>query len=282
MITAEFPAMGTTVTVRCETARAVGDVISFFEEVEGVCSRFRADSELSRVNASQERTIRVSPILRDVLHAADEARTATDGLVDAGVGSAVVAWGYDRTFLEVVDRITPPPVSHLEAAWALDGDVLVKDGAVQLDLGGIAKGWTCDRVVESGMATLASAGGDARSADPDTAIEILDPWGTVIAEVPVGEGALATSSTTRRRWKAGEIEAHHIIDPRTGLPAHTPVISATAVTATGVHAEAAAKAILMLGADGLAWADRRPWIRSAIAVWDDGSVYATTGLEVAR
>ena len=64
-------------------------------------------------------------------------------------------------------------------------------------------------------------------------------------------------------------------------PSVGPVLQASAITATALEAEAAAKAILLQGADGLAWADRQPWIRGALAVWRDGSVYATTGLEMA-
>jgi hypothetical protein len=59
------------------------------------------------------------------------------------------------------------------------------------------------------------------------------------------------------------------------------VLSASALAATAVEAEAAAKAILLLGPDGLDWAERQPWVRSAVVVWNDGNVYATTDLEVA-
>jgi hypothetical protein len=60
-----------------------------------------------------------------------------------------------------------------------------------------------------------------------------------------------------------------------------PVLQASAMTATALEAEAAAKAILLRGSGGLAWADRQPWIRGAIAVWHDGNVYATSGVEMA-
>jgi thiamine biosynthesis lipoprotein len=75
--------------------------------------------------------------------------------------------------------------------------------------------------------------------------------------------------------------AHHLIDPRSGNPAMTPIISATVIAATAVEAEAGAKAVLIRGATGLAWAAATSWIRSAVAVWHDGNVYATPGVEVA-
>lgn len=97
----------------------------------------------------------------------------------------------------------------------------------------------------------------------------------------LGAAALATSSTVRRHWMVAGRPAHHLIDSRSGRPASTPVVSASAICATAVEAEAAAKAVLLLGAEGLAWASRMPWVRHAVVVWHDGTVYATRGLEVA-
>jgi len=62
-------------------------------------------------------------------------------------------------------------------------------------------------------------------------------------------------------------------------PVDSPVLSASVVAATASDAEAGAKAVLIHGADGLAWADARDWVNSALVVWDDGSVYATRDLE---
>ena len=73
-----------------------------------------------------------------------------------------------------------------------------------------------------------------------------------------------------------EQRVHHLVDPRSMRPADTPVLSASAVAATATAAEAAAKAILLMGVDGLAWADGQSWIRNAIAVWHDGNVYGTS------
>jgi thiamine biosynthesis lipoprotein len=233
------------------------------------------------VNLASADRIELSPLLSELLGAASEMRHRTDGLVDVGLGAALTAWGYDRTFEEVTDRRTAPRSMLQPPRWGLDGNTLVRRPGVGIDLGGIAKGWTCDRAVEEGLATLVSAGGDVRSSDPEAEVEILDPWDTVTAVVPLGVGALATSSTTRRRWRMGETVAHHIIDPTTMAPAVTPILSASVLATTAVEAEAGAKAVLLEGADGLAWASRRPWIRGALVVWHDGNVYATKGMEVA-
>jgi thiamine biosynthesis lipoprotein len=148
-------------------------------------------------------------------------------------------------------------------------------------LGGVAKGWTADWVVESGEAQVVSAGGDVRSTRRDTLVEVAGGDGLRAARVHLGVGALATSSTQRRSWSVAGSRVHHLIDPRRGRPASTPVTTASAIAATAVEAEAAAKAVLLLGGAGLAWADSQSWIRAALAVWEDGSVYATAGLEAA-
>ncbi|MBT8212694.1 MAG: FAD:protein FMN transferase [Acidimicrobiia bacterium] len=279
MITATFPAMGTTIEVRATGAHGVRAAARLFEDVEETASRFRTDSELSRINANPTPTMELSPLMTEVVQAADRMRLLTDGIVDAGVGQAVRDWGYVTTYSEVRDLETAPASSAI-GGWHLEDNRLTRSPGTLLDLGGVAKGWTCDRAVETGLATTASAGGDLRSADPDTVAEVLDPWGEVATVIHVGVGALATSSTTRRAWSVQGRRAHHLIDPRTRAPSTSPVLSATALTTTAVEAEAAAKAVLLLGADGLAWADRQPWIRAAVAIWTDGAVYAT-GLEAA-
>jgi thiamine biosynthesis lipoprotein len=202
-------------------------------------------------------------------------------LVDPAVGGDVVRWGYDRTFAEVEDR---PFVADRVAetpSWVVTGATVCRAPGVRLDLGGIAKGWTADRAVERGLAAIVSAGGDVRSSHPHAEVQVLGPDGDVVATVALGCRALATSSVSRRRWNAGGRAAHHIIDPRTGAPFAGPIVSATVVAATAVEAEAGAKAMLLHGVDGLAWAAAQPWLDGAVAVWSDGSVFATTGLEVA-
>ena len=277
---ATFRAMGTEVEVRARDVAGLRATRGLFTSVEERCSRFLPDSELSRINDSEDDVVRVSPELAAVLEHAAAARSATGGLVDIGVGGAVCAWGYAATF-EEVHGLSAPPEQSAQPQWAIEGTVLRRSPGTALDLGGIAKGWACDVAVDTGLATMVSAGGDIRSNDPATEVEVRDPWGHPVARVTLGIGALATSSVTRRTWPVGDGEAHHLIDPRSGRPAESPVLSATVLAATAVEAEAGAKAALLWGADGLAWAAAQDWIGAALVVWHDGSVYATSSLEVA-
>jgi len=120
-----------------------------------------------------------------------------------------------------------------------------------------------------------------RSCSQDARVDLIDPWGETVVTVPLGIGALATSSVTRRRWRVGDEDAHHLIDPRTRQPARTPVFSASVTATTATEAEVGAKSVLLHGADGLVWASQQDWILGALVVWHDSSVYATKDLEVA-
>jgi thiamine biosynthesis lipoprotein len=253
---------------------------AWFEAVEDECSRFRPMSRLSQVNRSTMPAVEVGGILGDVLAEAEQLRLISDGLVDVGIGAAVSAWGYDRPYSLGLTRAEAPRALPTPA-WRLDGQRLYRDPGTLIDLGGVAKGWACDRAVEDGLALVVSAGGDMRSAHPDTTVPIVDPWGEVATRIRLGVGALATSSVTRRRWKAGDREVSHIIDPRTMAPVDSPVLSATVVTSGAARAEAGAKVVLLRGEAGLAWADQADWVGSALAIWHDGSVFATGGIEAA-
>ena len=276
-----FDAMGTWVEVRADSPAGHAAVRADFELAEACFSRFRDSSELSRLNDTAPDRVELSRLLAAVLSSARELAHLTNGLVDPAVGGRVIDWGYDRTFGEVGEVDVVPDTNRRHAGWSIADGAIDRPAGTRFDLGGIAKGWTADRAVEAGHAAVVSAGGDIASSDPTTTVEVLDPWGEVAARLHLGVGGLATSSIGRRRWKAAGGPAHHIIDPRTGNPAVTPILSATVIAATAAEAEAGAKAVLILGESGLAWAAQQSWIRSALAVWHDGNVFATPGVEVA-
>lgn len=276
-----FPAMGTTVEAWLDHSEDGATLEKWFKLVEAECSRFRPDSALSKLNNDLQAKIRVGGILGEVLSQASDALVKSNGLVDASTGSALIAWGYNRSFEEGLPDHPQPPNTIIRTKWSYQSGCLHRGEGAHLDLGGTAKGWACDRAIEYGLASVVSAGGDINSSQDDTVVPIFDPWGEVVTTLMLGRGGLATSSQTRRRWKAGETTVSHLIDPRTMAPTTSPILSATAIADTAHDAEVAAKTILLLGEDGLAWADQADWVDSSLVVWADGSVYGTSGLKVA-
>lgn len=172
---------------------------------------------------------------------------------------------------------------------ALDRTVLLPRG-MQLDLGGIGKGWAADRAAGWLGAigpSLVDAGGDIAVSGPMSGDS---PWPIGVADPRVDEtcpdeqqdgqivllgissGGVATSGRDYRRWRHNGRDVHHIIDPRTGAPARTDVLSATVVAPGAAIAEAAAKAVLILGSmEGLRWLEARSEL-AALLVLEDGSV----------
>ena len=253
MILRSFRAMGTDVELLLDAEageraeRALDRAEAEFEDLEQVLSRFRPDSELSRLNRDG-RSSAASPDLVRVVELALAAREATDGLFDPTVHDALVAAGYDRTFEEVPTEADA--VSHQGAACGgvvhVDGLTIELGSGTRLDLGGIGKGYAVDRVAES----LAVAGPCLVNAGGDLAVR-GGSWPIGVEEgltLELSRGGMATSGRDRRRWVRGGVEQHHLIDPSTGRPAESELVRVTVVADSAAEAEVLAKAAF-LGAD---------------------------------
>lgn len=260
-----FRAMGTSVELLGPAGHpsfttAIDAVTERFRREEMRFSRFRDDSELHRVNASAGAWTPVTTTFLKVVALALDAARRTEGRVDPTVLAAVVAAGYDRDFDDVVAgaRAVMRPAPRCGRWRAIErrpGEIRLPRG-VGLDLGGIAKGWSVDRAADDGVAAglpwaLVNAGGDLRLMNPagagttlEISIEDPDASDRELLRLRVSSGALATSSTSRRSWGPGR---HHLIDPRTGRPAATGIVQATAWAPTCADAEVLAKDIVLRG-----------------------------------
>lgn len=259
-----------------EAETALAEVPAWFEEWEQCLSRFRPDSELNRLNYSSGSPVAVSQTLWDVFQAARQAELDTSGLVRPTLLNAMMMAGYDRSF----DSLLPDD-SQAEESFpqfqAMAADVTWDPAArslclldsVQLDLAGVTKGWAACQAVyrlkQYGSA-LVNAGGDIAISGPRSdgqpwSIGVLDPFHpeTNFETLLLEHGAVATSGTDYHRWKQGKLWNHHIIDPRTGLSANTDLLSVTVIAPEAVRAEAAAKAVLILGSSvGMDWLEADP------------------------
>ncbi len=266
--------------------------------VDRTYSRFRDDSELSRLNARAGETVIVSPLLLDAIGAGLEAARQTSGAVDPTVGRAMRAIGYDvdfdriaRTGAPVVMRLEPIPGWQTVELSRLRHEVRVAPG-VELDLGSTGKGLAADLAATaahqaiggpSDAGVLVSLGGDIATAGraPE------DGWRILIAEdsetptdaageaIAIPAGAVATSSTTVRRWRRGPAAIHHLIDPRTGGPVESPWRTVSVVAANCVLANTAATAGIVLANDAVAWLERSGLPARLVAV--DGAIVRLNG-----
>jgi thiamine biosynthesis lipoprotein len=255
--------MGTEIHVLATRARArdaAEAVEALFEEWEHILSRFRAESELSRLNARAGAPVRVGRILMDAVEASLDAARSTGGLFDPTLRHELVRIGYDRPFEQVGDAHPAAAPARGGGGWRrivvdrASGLVALPVGS-GLDLGGIAKGMAVDASLallgRIGIdVALVSAGGDlaVHGVPPDRrAWDVLvgdDPDGPV---VPLARGALATSGLARRRWMQGDIPRHHLVDPRTGDPVTTGLREVTVAGPSCRLAEVGATAAFVAG-----------------------------------
>jgi FAD:protein FMN transferase len=273
-----FRALGTVVSliVADRAARAAASAILGQElsAVDAACSRFRADSDLSRLNRAGGRPVAVSRLFADALATALNAARATDGDVDPTCGRSLVGIGYDRDFAEVRRDTTPLSAPAAPAAgWrTVELDLARRTarvpGGVMLDLGATAKALAADRAAGRiaaavGCGVLVNLGGDisvAGDAPPGGwCVGVIDEVRPGAGRaggrhaVMIADGGLATSSTEVRAWRRGAQEFHHIVVPGTGRPADSCWRTVSVAAASCVDANTASTASIIRGERAPGW-----------------------------
>jgi FAD:protein FMN transferase len=290
---AERAALGTSARVAAwpahQLARVLAAVDTELALLDQQASRFRPDSEISAVcrgadGAPGGESGIVSEGLAEAIAVALAAARWTGGLVDPTVGNALCSLGYDRDFVAIrSDGAMPREPAHVPG-WQsvrLDGRRLRLAAGTRLDLGATAKGLGADRAARQAAAVV-PAGGVLVSLGGDIAVAGEAPvggWPVLVADEPepggqppgpggrparfppqsrgqvvrLAAGALATSSISCRRWRRGGRTLHHIVDPRTGLPAAGPWRTVSVAAANCAEANAASTAAIIAGNRAPAW-----------------------------
>jgi FAD:protein FMN transferase len=278
---AQRDALGTTArlavwpTERADAAMAAVDAVLAALDLQA--SRFRPDSEISWLHRSAGGLFMLSDGLAEAVRVALEAARWTGGLTDPTVGEALISLGYDRDFAALEPDRREPPLDPLPApGWQrvqLDGPLLWLPAGVRLDLGATAKGLGSDRAARAVMGAAGHTGGVLISLGGDIATAGIPPrdgWPIVAAGRPdqpgpggacegpallvrLPRGAVATSSISCRSWRRAGRVLHHIVDPRTGLPADGPWQTASVAAMTCADANAAATASIVAGGAATGW-----------------------------
>jgi thiamine biosynthesis lipoprotein len=280
-------------STRHELEQAGGQVSLLFSQTEERLSRFRPESELSRLNR-QGYLREASPLLFESVEAALKMAELTGGIFDPTILENLEKAGYDRSFELLVAQsyrtFDPFP------AWPTGGsyrqielDPISRNirlpGGVRIDLGGIGKGMTVDwasrLLQEAGFKNfVVSAGGDMYlSGHPPAAPEgwmvgVTNPFNPAsdLTEIRGHNQAIATSSVIKRSWQQGGQTRHHLIDPRTGKPVVNNLAAVTVIAPTTQLADVLAKTALILGPEeGKAFIHTQP---------DCSAIFVTTSLEL--
>jgi thiamine biosynthesis lipoprotein len=272
METFSFRAMNTDILLAAlgtpaRVAEGFEETQRFIQACETRFTRFSEESELSALNRSAGTPFQASPDLFAVVALAQHFFHRTRGLFDPSILPDLKRIGYDRS-MDLLRRQGAAPLFESLLAGEhpsfsemdLDevrGMILLPPG-MALDLGGIAKGWIAEQAAvllsDFSSACAVNAGGDMflvglPEGEPQWPVAIEDPLQPEIdlTTITVDPGAVATSAVTKRVWKQGEKQRHHLIDPRTGEPAQTDWLSVTVIGPHAYEAEVFAKALLIGG-----------------------------------
>lgn len=293
-----FRAMNTDVTLRVPGLGLVGEAAlalaaaEVFADSERVFSRFEASSELASLNRATT-PFRASRALFDALVGARAYFELTDGCFDPCIGGSLVALGYDRSFVperQMRASSYRPARAASFLAVTLDPETctVTRPEGVAIDLGGMAKGRTVDRVAATLPApSVVDAGGDGVMLGNGLEgegylLDVEDPRdpARVLLSVHVAARAFATSAPNRRTWRVSEETRHHLVDPRTGTSSTSDLAQVTVLAGSAERADVLAKTLYLLGERGAARFVSRHGDIAAVLVRPDGTTRLVGDLEV--
>ncbi|MCS6952694.1 MAG: FAD:protein FMN transferase [Bryobacteraceae bacterium] len=270
--------MGTTYTLilygedQEKLEAAAGAAFDEVRRLDRMLSNYRQDSEWSRVNrGAAHGPVKVSSELFALLEQCLDYSRQSEGAFDISVGPLMRTWGFYRGTGRLPSR--EEMAEALKAVGyrniALDPreqTVRFLRSGVELDPGGVGKGYAVDRVVALLKAhgirsALVSAGSSSiyglghPPEEPGWRVEIRHPrdWRQTAAEVVLRDESLSTSGDYEKFFEAGGRLYSHIMDPRTGYPASAGVVSVSVVAPTTLASEVWTKPYFVLGR---AWAAR--------------------------
>lgn len=263
------------------------------ERYENLLSKTIAASDVSRINAANGQTVTVDPETWDILRRAKEISKASGGAFSVTIAPITAMWDFtgmtfNRVPTDEARLAALPLVDDQRITLGDDGVSVTLPAGMQIDLGGIAKGYIADKVAElvRGRCTCAiiSLGGNVYTVGqkPDgsqVSVGVQDPWSgsqMPLAVVYTQDMSVVTSGTYERGFSFCGKRYHHILDPKTGLPAESDLVSATFIMTSSMDADALATACIVLGSDKALELAAQQGV-DAVFIRADGSTVATEG-----
>lgn len=298
MISRNFFRFNTMNTISAETddEAILDEVQAWCDRAEFLFSRVDPKSELYRLNLAEGRPTTIEPELASFIETALSYCDKVDGLFDVTMGSATRCWDFKNEVIPTHEDIASA-LQHVNyRSVSVDGTtVTLHDPQACIDLGGIAKGYIADGILallrKRGVKhALVNLGGNVavmggkpdgtpwrvgiRKPVPSSSIPLMDSFATL----QVRDGSVVTSGIYERAFENDGKLYHHILDPRTGFPAETDLLSATIVAKSSLDADGYTTALIIMGTDrALAFAEEHPALE-AVLVTTEGDVLATSGI----
>jgi len=281
------------VTVFDGDEAALSDAMVLLGELERKLSRTVESSEIARANRADGAPTELSADTAELLRLALSFSELSDGKFDITVCPATSLWDFSTAepvipssdkLSDAVSRIGYENVS-------LSGNTLTLSCGAEIDLGGIAKGYIADRMAEQlksagKMHGIVNLGGNVvvfggkADGSPFT-VGIQKPFGAsgeTALTLCLSDGAVATSGTYERSFTRDGVLDHHILDPKTGMPADTGLSSVTVITGSSAEADALSTVCFLLGeTEGMALIEERA-DTEAVFIRENGSLRLSSGL----
>ncbi len=297
-VSQEFFAMDTVmqITLYNGNQELLQQGIEEVSRLENLLSVTKSDSDVAKANQSSGVPVLLSNETASLLETAKDLSKETNGLFDITVYPAVKAWGF------TLEKNRVPNSNELKALLPLinsnairirDNTVTLKKG-MEMDLGGIAKGYAADTVathLEQKGCTggILSFGGNVKTigTKPDGSlfqVAVQDPnnTGNILGTLSVGgKTAVVTSGDSQRYFEQDGVKYHHILDPRTAAPAISNLNSVTVVCSSATRADAFATALYIMDLEeGLAFVNQKDDLE-ALFVTKQGEITVSKGLQTA-
>ena len=299
----EVFAMDTYMTVTAYGARsseAVSEAVSEIERLDDLWSVGKEDSEIAKINA--EGSLKISPETEDLIQESLSLYEETAGAFDITIYPLMEEWGFttqeykvpsQERIQELLEKVDAGTLEYDSAS----GNLILPDG-VQIDLGGIAKGYTSAHIMDifekyDIVSGLVSLGGNVQTyhRKPDGSlwrVGIENPDSTAgqlstsdyVGVLELEDKAAITSGGYERFFEENGKLYHHILDPSTGYPADQGLISVTIVSEDGCKADGLSTALFVMGLDkSLEYWRNHQEDFDAIFVDKEGKIIVTSGLK---
>lgn len=290
-------AMDTYMTVTAygsEAAKAVEMAEEEIKRLDGLLSTGDTGSEVYRINKDKVGTM--SADTKCLIERALELYDSTGGVFDIAVYPVMEAWGFtDQNYKVPSPEVIEELLDHVDASgieFDEENSRISLEEGMQIDLGGIAKGYTSARIMdifrECGIASgLVNLGGNVQviGSKPDGSlwrVAVKDPEdpGGYVGILSVKDRAVITSGAYERYFEQDGTVYHHIIDPHTGYPADSGLVSVTIVSADGTLADGLSTSLFIMGLDraGEYWREHKDEFE-AVLMTEKGELYVTEGLK---
>ena len=284
------------IDVEAGDERILDEVVALCDRYESLFSRFNPESQLYRVNGSGGRPCVVDSELAALTATALSYCRETEGSYDITMGSVTRLWDFKQGVVPDEDAVAQA-LAHVDyrAVSVCGSEIAIRDAAASIDLGGIAKGYIADAILallrERGVShALVNLGGNVavmggkpdgspwrigiRKPQPSRTMPVMEHF----AVVEMRDGSAVTSGVYERAFTRGDVLYHHILDPSTGFPAQTDLLSATVLSRASIDGDGFTTALVIMGADrALEFACAHPGIE-VILVTREGDVLATPGV----